>query len=76
MHNLFAIDLCSIIIIGLKCFSQYWIKLDKIFKNTGFKNVLVQKNEDKVAVITSLNLSKKSGVIVAFVIYNGKTEAN
>lgn len=40
----------------------------------GFRKVFVQKNEDKVAVITSLNLSKKSGVIVAFVMYNGKTE--
>ena len=42
---------------------------------TGFRNVLVQKNDDNVAVMTSLNLSKKSGVIVAFPIYNGKMDA-
>jgi hypothetical protein len=42
---------------------------------TGFKNVLVQKNDDNVAVITNLNLSKKSGVKDALLMYNGKMEA-
>ena len=42
---------------------------------SGLRKVLVQKNDDNVAVITNLNLSKKSGVSVAFVIYNGNIDA-
>lgn len=52
-----------------------WAKLIVMIICTGFRNVLVQKNDDNVAVMTSLNLSKKSGVIVAFPIYNGKMDA-
>jgi hypothetical protein len=42
---------------------------------TGFKKVLVQKKDERVAVITSLNLSKKSGVMEALVMYNGNMDA-
>ena len=42
---------------------------------SGLRKVFVQKNDDNVAVITNLNLSKKSGVSVAFAMYNGNIDA-
>lgn len=42
---------------------------------TGFKNVLVQKNDPIVDTTTNLNLSIGSGVIAALFKYNGNNKA-